>query len=129
MRSDQVPTIASFMDFGGAAGFCSAAGGRCWAFWAWLETGSISANAAAIATTPSMLCRFIVFLPLLMRARRRMVTAVRYAQIPANFAASARLLSIPTGPPPVGGKSAAMAPLTSKPRRQVGEPLRGALDQ
>src|SRR5258708_33619164 len=74
MRSDQVPTIASFIDFGWAAGagaFCSAlpaAGGFGGAFWAWPDTGSISANAAAAAVL-KMLMRFIVFLPLHCRAR------------------------------------------------------------
>src|SRR5450755_907690 len=94
MRSDQVPTIASFMDFGaagGAAGFWSAAGGR-WAFWAWPETGSIRAN-VAIATTPSVQRRFqtrfqrrfIVFLPLHLSCAA-IVHRLLYAQIEGNFA-------------------------------------------
>jgi hypothetical protein len=83
MRSDQVPTIASFMDFGcaaWAAGFCSAAaGGFGGAFWAWLETGSISASAPDAAIL-SKLSRFIVYLPLHCRREFLSVRPVQSTQ-------------------------------------------------
>src|ERR1700724_2124650 len=140
MRRAQLPTSASFIDFGGPFGAAlAAAAGRCWAFWACPGTGSTSTSATAIM--PSVLCRFIVFPPSADRCapayydsysthtnRRQLCRAVSACvnSHPALIL-PAWLCTLDTFRDVGSALSEEPARGSSEPRGQVGEPLRGSL--